>query len=167
MADSEKQAAFVSGLRKLAEEAAAKNPVLADMRSLGKALVSEMRAEVACGQECVPLGAYMERDGEVLIVRPNAADSDEVFAEVLLTLKARAKEGNIRAAALCNVRGRQAPGGQSVKYIQVHMEHAQGKALLSAVPADESVSRASLPGVDGPALNFFGGPTQPKIFAQG
>jgi hypothetical protein len=51
-----------------------------------------------------------------------------------------------------------------VKFIQVHVEHVTGKATVSAVPADESVSLAGVPGTNGPAVAVFGGPTKPKIF---
>lgn len=58
MTDPDKQAAFVSGLRKIAEEAAAKNPTLADMRALAKTLVTETRKRIANGEPFSPLGAH-------------------------------------------------------------------------------------------------------------
>lgn len=74
MVDPEKQAAFVAGLRKMAEDAAAKNPTLADMRNLAKSLVSETRARSVGGQMHAPLGAYMGKGGDVSIVTPEAED---------------------------------------------------------------------------------------------
>jgi hypothetical protein len=47
MIDPEKQAAFVAGLRKMADEAAAKNPPLTEVRKLAESLVSETRARSA------------------------------------------------------------------------------------------------------------------------
>lgn len=166
MADREKQAVFISGLRKLAEEAASKNPALAEMRTLAKTLVTETRTAIARGQTHIPLGACMGKEGEISIIRPAIQDPSEASAEILLALRTRAKIGNIRAAALCVILDKQLPGGQIVKFIQVHMEHAEGKAFISAVPAAESVLLAGVPGANGPALNAFGGPTQPKIFAE-
>jgi hypothetical protein len=166
MADSEKQTVFISGLRKIAEEAASKNPALRDMRTLAKTLVAETRTVVARHQTHISLGAYMGREGEVSIIEPATQDASEASAEILLTLRARAKDGNIRAAALSVVRDKQVPGGAIVRFIQVHMEHVEGKAFISAVPADESVLLAGVPGAGGPALNMFGGPTQSKIFGE-
>jgi hypothetical protein len=166
MADREKQAVLISGLRKIAEEAASKNPALADMRTLAKSLVTETRAVIARGQMHIPLGAYMGREGEVSIIKPTHQDTNEATAEILRTLRTRAKDGNIRAAALCVTHDKQVPSGQIVTFIQVHMEHVEGKAFISAVPADESFLLAGVPGAEGPALNMSGGPTQSKIFGE-
>ena len=164
MIDPEQQAAFVAGLRKMAEEAAAKNPTLADMRNLAKSLVRETRARSAGGQRRTPLGACMRKEGDVSIVTPEAEDPNQATAEILRKLKGHAEAGNIRAAAVSDIRDKQMPGGSMVKFIQVHVEHVTGKATVSAVPADASVSLAGVPGTNGPAVAVFGGPTKPKIF---
>jgi hypothetical protein len=161
MTDPDKQAAFVSGLRKIAEEAAAKNPTLADMRALAKTLVTETRKRIANGEPCSPLGAHMGNDGGVSMLKP---DPNQGNADILRKLASLANEGNVRAAAVSEVVDKQLPGRSIMKFIQVHMEHIGGKAFISAVPADESVLLKGLPGADGPALCVFGGPTQPKIF---
>lgn len=69
-----------------------------------------------------------------------------------------------RSAALSDILDKQMPGGSMVKFIQVHVEHVTGKATVSAVPADDSVLLAGVPGTNGPAVAVFGGPTKPKIF---
>jgi hypothetical protein len=91
MADPEKQAAFVSGLRKIAEEAAAKNPTLADMRTLAKALVAETRTKIAGGQPYSPLGAHMGKDGGVSIFKPETQDPNQASADILLKLGSLAR----------------------------------------------------------------------------
>jgi hypothetical protein len=161
MTDHDKQAAFVSGLRKIAEEAAAKNPTLADMRALAKTLVTETRKRIANGEPFSPLGAHMGNDGGVSMLKP---DPNQGNADILRELASLAKEGNVRAAAVSEVVDKQVPGRSIMKFIQVHMEHIAGKAFTSAVPADESVLLKGVPGADGPALGVFGGPAQPKLF---
>jgi hypothetical protein len=106
----------------------------------------------------------MGKDGGVSIFKPETQDPNQASADILLKLGSLAREGTIRAAALCEVLDKQVPGGSIVKFIQVHMEHIAGKAFISAVPADESTLLAGVSGVDGPALNLFGGATQSKIF---
>jgi hypothetical protein len=83
MVDPEKQAAFVAGLRKMTEDAAAKTPTLADMKNLAKSLVSETRARSAGGQMRTPLGACMGKEGDVSIVTPEAEDPNQATAEIL------------------------------------------------------------------------------------
>jgi hypothetical protein len=165
MTDSKEQAQFVGSLRKFAEDAAAKNPILADMRALGKILVAEKRKQIAGGDSFSPLGAYMTAKGEIEIVRPSPSD-DSAGGHILLELKYHANEGTIRAAALCQPMDKQVPGGPVVKFIQVHMEHVSGKAFISAIPADESDLSAGLPGVRSPAVSVFGKPTKSIIFSQ-
>jgi hypothetical protein len=148
----------------MTEEAAAKNPTLGDMRPLAKALVSESRSLIAGGRTQTPVRAYMGKDGDISILNPDAKDLNQANAELLLKLSRQEKEGNIRAAALCDIVDKQIPGGAIVKFMQVHVERVIGKAFATAVPADESVLLAGVPGVDVPALPVFGGPTQSKIF---
>ena len=148
----------------MAEEAAAKNPTLGDRRALAKALVSESRTMIASGRTQTPLGAYMGKDGDISIIKPEAEDPNQASAELLLKLRSQAEAGNIRAAALCDIVDKQMSGGTMLKCIQVHMEHVAGKAFISAVPADESVLLAGVPGADGPAVAVFGGPAKSKIF---
>jgi hypothetical protein len=164
MADSEKQAAFVAGLRKLAEQTAANNPSLSDMRTLAKMLVAETRAKIESGEPHSPLGAYMENEGGVSIIRPEGANRNRDSSELLSKLKNKASEGQIRAAALSEVIDKPIPGGSVVRFVQVHMEHSAGRALISGVPVNESDLRPQSPEVQGPAVNVFGGPTKPKIF---
>jgi hypothetical protein len=164
MIDPEKQAAFVAGLRKMADDAAAKNPTLTEVRKLAKSLVSETRARSARGQMRTPLGAYMGKEGDVSIVTSNAEDPNQATAEIRLKLKSHAEAGNIRAAALSDILDKQMPGGSMMKFIQVHVEHVTGKATVSAVPADEPALLAGVPGTDGPAVAVFDGPAKSKIF---
>jgi hypothetical protein len=161
--DPDKQREFLAGLRRAAEAAAAKNPILADKRILAKALVDEARTRIEKYQDCPPVGAYMQNDGQVSTI-PAGGESSVGKTEILSTLKSLAAEGKIRAAAFCEIRDRQIPAGPVLKFIQIHMEHVAGKPFLSAVPVDESALTASTPGVDGPALSVFGGPTTPMIF---
>jgi hypothetical protein len=165
MADSDKQDAFVASLRKLAEEAAAKNPILADIRALGKTLVGEKRRQIAAGDSLSPVGAYMTAKGEVELIKPTQSD-DDAGGRILAKLIDHANQGTIRAAALCQPADKQVPGGPIVRFIQVHVEHVSGKAFLTAIPADESDLSAGLPGVTGPAVSVFAKPTKSIIFSQ-
>jgi hypothetical protein len=164
MTDSEKQAAFLAGLRKAPEEAAAKNPTLADMGKLAKALVAAARTKIAESQTYSPLGAYLDSDGEVSIVRPESEDSNVASTDILLKLATLAREGNLRAAAICHVLDKQILASIAT-FIQVHIEHVVGKVLVTAVPADKSVLLAGAPGVEDPAGGWFGSRTQSKIFS--
>lgn len=163
MTDSEKQSSFVAGLRQAAEAAAAKNPILADKRTLAKALVTEARTRIAGKQDYSPLGAYMQNDGQVSII-PAEHESSLGTTEIVSTLKGLAAGGHIRAAAFCEVGDRQIPVGPVLKFIQIHTEHVAGKPFVSAVPVDESALTATAPGADGAALGVFGGPAKPIIF---
>jgi hypothetical protein len=100
----------------------------------------------------------MGNEGEVSVVRSERQDSNLADTDILLKLRSLAAGGNIRAAAICHILDKQVPGGPILKFIQMHIEHVVGKAIISAVPVDESASLVS------PALSAFGGPTQSKIF---
>jgi hypothetical protein len=163
MADPGKQAEFIAALRKKAEELAAANPVLADMRSIGKALVGEARTRIANGNAHTSIGAYL-MGGSISLVESEATEAELAEAEILSKLKGLALEGHIQAAAMCKVADRQAPGGSLEKYVDVHMEHSNGKAISSSMPVDESVLIRGVPGADGPSVGVFGGPTKPRIF---
>ena len=118
MTDPDKQAAFVSGLRKIAEEAAAKNPTLADMRALAKTLVTETRKRIANGEPFSPLGAHMGNDGGVSMLKP---DPNQGNADILRELASLAKEGNVRAAAVSEVVDKQVPGRSIMKLSLIHI----------------------------------------------
>jgi hypothetical protein len=47
--DPAEQAAFIDGLRKKAEELSAKNPILSELRRLGKTMVDQSRKRIAEG----------------------------------------------------------------------------------------------------------------------
>lgn len=166
MADPEKQAAFIAGLRKKAEELAGKNPVFADMRMIGKSLLDEARKRIARGNEHPFFGAYL-KEGKVSLIEPQATEAERAASEILSKLRGLAQEGKIQAAAICNVIDKQIPGGSVEKFVSVHTEHSTGKATISQVPADESVLMRGVPGASGPAVGVFGGPTNPKIFVSG
>jgi hypothetical protein len=164
MTDPEKQAAFIDALRKKAEEAAAKDPVLADMRLIGKALLHEARKRIADGNKHTSIAAYL-KEGTVSLIEPEATDATQAGAELLSNLRQLAQKGNIQAAALCEIVPKQFPGGSVEKFVSVHTEHSTGKAVISQMPADEAVLMRGVPGASGPAIGMFGGPTNPKIFA--
>src|ERR1700742_2407285 len=160
MSESDKQE-FLASLRKAAEAAAAKNPTLADMRTVAKALVAEARTRIAATQMCSPLGAHMGIDRRVSIIDADGEDSNLIRAEIVRKLRGLAVDNSIRAAAFCYVVDKEIPGGPTMKFIQVHMEHVAGKAFTSAVPVDESALTDNIPGLDGPAAALFGGGAQP------
>jgi hypothetical protein len=166
MVDPEKQAAFIAALRKKAEDLAAQNPVFADMRLIGKALVDEARKRIANGNGQTSIGAYLT-EGTVSLVEPEATGAEQAGAEILSKLRGLAQEGKIQAAAICNVIDRQIPSGSVEKFVSVHAEHSTGKAVISQIPADEAILMRGVPGASGPAVGMFGGPTNSKIFASG
>jgi hypothetical protein len=166
MADNENQAKLIAALRKKAEEQAAKNPVFANMRLIGKALVDEARKRIAGGNRHPSIGAYLA-EGTVSLIEPGATEGEQAGDEILSKLRGLAQEGKIQAAAICNVIDRQIPGGSVEQFISVHLEHSTGKAVISQVPVDEVVLMRGVPGVSGPAVGLFGGPTNSKIFALG
>jgi len=86
MTDSEKQSSFVAGLRQAAEAAAAKNPILADKRTIAKALVTEARMRIAGKQDYSPLGAYMQNDGQVSII-PSEHESSLPSYQTLMSVQ--------------------------------------------------------------------------------
>jgi len=164
MTDAEKQAEFIAALRKKAEDAAVSNPVLADLRSIGKALVAEMRSRIANGNVRTSMGACL-MTGSISFVEPEAHEAGLAEAEILSKLMKLAEDGQIQAAATCKVGERQIPGGRLEKYLEVHMEHSTGKAFNSSTPVDESVLMRGVPGANGPAVAVFGGPAKARIFA--
>lgn len=166
MVDPEKQAAFIAGLRKKAEELAAKDPVFADLRLVGKALLDEARRRILVGNEHTSIGAYLT-EGTISLIEPGANDLEEAKAEILSKLRRMADKGTIQAAALCNVIDRQIPGGSVERLVSVHAEHSTGKAVISQVPADEAILMKGVPGASGPAVALFGGKTNSKIFVSG
>lgn len=163
MADPEKQAKFNEALRKKDEESAAANPVLADMRSIGKALVAEARGRIANGNARTSIGACL-MGGSISLVESEAADTGLAHAEIVSKLTKLALEGGIQAAAICKVADKQIPGGHPEKYVDVHVEHSSGKAFNFSVPVDKSVLMKGVPGADGPSVGVFGSPAKARIF---
>jgi hypothetical protein len=161
--DSEKQSAFINALRKKTEEAAAKDPVLADMRMIGKALLNEARKRIAEGNKHTSVGAYLKQ-GTVSLIEPQETEAAEAAAELLSSLRHLVTQGDIQAAAQCEVVRKQLPGGSVEKFVSVHTEHSTGKATISQMPANEALLMRGVPGASGPAIGIFGGPTKPKIF---
>jgi hypothetical protein len=53
-----------------------------------------------------------------------------------------------------------------IRFVQTHIEHVTGQAVVSGTPVYESALAHSIPGVNGPALLAFGGKVHSKIFAQ-
>jgi hypothetical protein len=166
MADPDNQAAFVASLRKKAEELAAKNPVFADLRSIGKALVDEARKRIADGNEHPSIGAYLS-EGTISLIDPEATETEQAGTEMLSKLRELARKGTIQAAGVCKVIEKQMPGGSIEKFVSVHAEHSTGKAVTSQIPADEAVLMRGVPGASGPAVGVSGGPANPKIFVAG
>ena len=163
MVDPEKQAAFVDALRKKADELAAKNPVFADIRSLGKALVDESRRRIANGEVHVPIGAYL-MTGSVTLIDPEEKELQKAVAELFSKLKVLAREGKIQAAAICHLVEKEIPGGSVEQFLNVYAEHSTGKAVSSAIPADESVLIRGVPGTVGPGVFVFGDKMNSRIF---
>jgi hypothetical protein len=62
MPDSRNQAAFVAALRQKAEELAANDPVLADLRMVGKTLVDEFGEELPPGAALSQWGRISRED---------------------------------------------------------------------------------------------------------
>jgi hypothetical protein len=161
--DPQSQAAFIAALRKKADDAAAANPVLSDIRLLAKTLVDEARKRQSDGRGHTSIGAYLA-GGVVSMIEAESADGARLGDDILLKLRALAQEGEIQAAAMCRIIDKQIPGGSIEKFIEVRAEHSTGKAIISAVPADQSALMKGAPGAKGPAIGLFGGPTTPKIF---
>jgi hypothetical protein len=166
MGDPEKQASFIGALRKKAEELSAKDPVFADMRLVGKALLDEARRRIAVGNEHTSIGAYL-REGTISLIEPEANDVEQAKEELLSKLRGIAQKGNIQAAAMCNVIDKQTPGGSVERFVSVHVEHSTGKAVISQLPANEAVLMKGLGGASGPAVGLLGGRTYSKIFVSG
>jgi hypothetical protein len=133
---------------------------------IGKALLDEARKRIAVGNEHTSIGAYLT-DGAVSLIEPESTDAERADAEILSKLRGVVQEGNIQAAAVCNVIYRQIPGGGVEKFVSVHVEHSTGKAVISQAPADEAVLMRGVPGASGPAVGLFGAPTNSKIFLPG
>lgn len=169
MTDTDKQAAFLAALRKKAEEIAAKNPDPArdDRTKVMRALVEESRAKLEAGGTRALLGAYMKNDGSVSVFEPEFGDPARAVDEILKRLKARVLEGTIRAAGLSETLDKEIPtaSGQMKKFIQLRIEDRTGKAMKFALPVNKPDLLAGVPGVNGPAVSFFGGPVDPMIFA--
>jgi hypothetical protein len=162
MPDSRNQAAFVAALRQKAEELAASDPVLEDLRMVGKTLVDEFRRRVAAGSPPKSMGGYLA-GGSVSLIVPETTD-EQAGGEILFKLRTLAHEGKIQAAAMCTITDRLIPPGGIQKFLSVHVEHSTGRALLSSVPTDESVLMRGVQGVNGPAMAMSGGRTNPVIF---
>lgn len=163
MVDPEKQASFIAALRKKADESAAKDPILADMRLVGKALLDEARRRIAVGSEHTSIGAYL-REGTISLIEPEANDAEQANEELLSKLREIAQEGSIQAAAMCKVIDRQIPGGSVERFVSVHAEHSTGKAVVSQAPANEAALMKGVEGASGPAVGLSGGRTYSKIF---
>jgi len=166
MADPANQAAFIAALRKKAEELAAKNPVLADLRLIAKALVDEARKRIADGSGRTTIGAYLS-EGTISLIDAEASETEQAETETLSKLRELARQGNIRAAGVGKVIEKEIPSGSVEKFVSVHAEHSTGKAVISQIPADEAALMRGFPGVSGPAVGVSGGPANPKIFVSG
>jgi hypothetical protein len=164
--DPTEQAAFIDGLRKKAEELSAKNPVLSELRRLGKTMVDQSRKRIAEGSVS-PLGGYLSSDQRIIFVETRFVEPKQANDDLVSALSELARDGGIRAAAISSLVEIPPPVGP-VTHIRVHLEHTTGLAFVNSVPADESELMAGVRGVGGPAIAASGGKVKPIIFpAQG
>jgi hypothetical protein len=162
--DPAEQAAFIEGLRKKMEEASAKNPVLAELRRLGKAIIDETRQRIAAGQSGFPLGGYISADQQIVFTETRSGEAKKAYKDLVSALSKLAIDGKIHAAAVGTLVELAPPIGP-VTHIKVHVEHVTGLAIESSVPADERELMAGVRGARGPALVVSGGKVKPIIFA--
>jgi hypothetical protein len=160
--DPAEQAAFIAGLRKRAEELSANNPILGELRRLGKTMVDLSRKLIAEGSVS-PLGGYIRSDQQIIFVETNCADPKQAMDDLVSALREQARNGGIRAAAISSLVEIPPPMGP-VMHVRVHLEHATGLAFVNSIPANESELMSGVPGVDGPAIAASGGKVRPIIF---
>ena len=163
--DPKEQASFLAGLRKMAEEASAKNPVLGELRRLGKALVEESRRRMAAGLVMHAIGAYISADERLVLLKPQANDSGEAYSEMVATLTKLVQSSEIRAVGIATLVETNSPLSP-VTHVKVRVEHSTGVALMNSMPAKESDLMAGVPGTDGPAVAVYAGKVKPIIFPQ-
>jgi hypothetical protein len=161
--DPTEQAAFIDGLRKMAEELSAKTPVLGELRRLGKTMVEQSRKRVAEGS-LSPLGAYISSDEQIVFVETKFGEPKQANDDLVSGLSKLARDGGIRAAAISSLLEMPPPVGP-LMLIRVHLEHATGLAFVNSTPAYESELMAGVRGVDGPAIAASGGKVKPVIFS--
>jgi hypothetical protein len=138
--------------------------VLADMGKLGKILISAARTKIAKSETYgAPLGAYLHGHGEVSIVRSECEDSNVASQKILVILRDCARNGSLRAAAICHILRRPILNSMET-LIQLHIEHAIGKVFDAAVPADKSILLAGVSAVEGCLGREFGSRRQLKVF---
>lgn len=166
MTDDSDQSRLVSGLRNLAEKHAAKDPMFAKLRALGKTLVDETRKRFDQGEASVTLGACLLKNNEVRIICPTAAN-ESAQSEIVATLQRLAASGQILGGACSTILPRPLVlNGPTVPFIDVHMELVEGLAVRSAVPADLSILEKGVPGVKGPSLPAYAKMVEPRIFSR-
>ena len=147
--DPAEQAAFIERLRKMMEEASTKNPVLADLGQLGKAIIDESRQRIAAGQSAFPLGGYISAEKQIVFVEARIGEAKKAYEELESTLSKLAIDGKIHAAAVGTLVEIAPPIGP-VTHIKVHVEQATGSAIESSVPADERELMAGVRDTKGP-----------------
>jgi hypothetical protein len=105
----------------------------------------------------------MGRKGDVSIVYAQGSGSESNNCWILLKPKSQPKA--VTSGPRCPISSiNRCLADRWLKFIQVHVELVTGNAMVSAVPADEAVLLAGLPGTGGPAVAVFGGPAKSKIF---
>jgi hypothetical protein len=105
----------MAALKKRAEEAAAKNPVLAEMRAIGQALVGDVRNRLTEGRRSEPLGAYSAQDGQIVRIEPQSSDGNTAIERVFSQLRTLAAKGEIRVAGIAILVERSLPGKETVR----------------------------------------------------
>jgi hypothetical protein len=160
--DPAEQAVFIDGLRKMAEELSVKNPVLGELRRLGKTMVDQSRKRMAEGS-VFPLGGYIRSDQQIIFVETKIGESKQAIDDLVSTLSELARDHGIRAAAISSLVEMPPPAGP-VMHIRVHLEHATGLAFANSIPAHEAELMAGVRGVNGPAIAASGGKVRPIIF---
>lgn len=161
------QASFVQSLRDLAEKHSASNPVLTELKMLNQRLVAEARKRLREQGRVVPFGGFVDEVGAVTVLDAHD-DVVKVAADTIMgTLRRLAREGQTRAASVCEIVDRPFPaGGTPIQFVQLHSEHRTGLALLVGVPADEKVLTQGVPGVKGPAIAVYQRKVPPAIFVK-
>jgi hypothetical protein len=78
--DPEKTGYPYCGPAEKAEDPSARNPVLAEMPQLGKALVEEARKRSADGRRFDPLAGYVDSACQLVVLEPQAETNAEALA---------------------------------------------------------------------------------------
>jgi hypothetical protein len=164
--DPQKQAALVESLRKAAEDAAARNPAIGEVRAAAKPLVDEIRRRKQSAIQSFVLASYLSLEGAVCFLEADDSGDERGEPGLFAKLAVLAKEGKIRAAAVGTVIAGPSPSHPTTmaEFIQVHSEHISGLAARSLAPVDPTLLQGGVSGVAGPAVALMSGKAEPRIF---